>query len=220
MITHRNAFLNVMGILAHESISPADRYLWTLPMFHANGWGFVWAITACGGTHICLRRVDPRTVFESIASERVTRLCAAPTVLIIAGSPKTTGTMLRAAPFSVAEAAAEADSGHSAAPGIARFAGIMGSLDPLDRAATGHGLVSVEPASGVIRRVPLVASIGGTLVPALSIEMLRVAMGAPSLRSCRAARPVRALASVLHPPRQTRYPHLLLAVDCRSLYRP
>jgi acyl-CoA synthetase (AMP-forming)/AMP-acid ligase II len=88
MITHRNAFLNVMGILAHESISPADRYLWTLPMFHANGWGFVWAITARGGTHICLRRVDPRTVFESIASEGVTRLCAAPTVLIgLANAP-------------------------------------------------------------------------------------------------------------------------------------
>ena len=56
------------------------------------------------------------------------------------------------------------------------------SIDALDRAAFGHGLISVEPAGGIIRRIPLVADIGGTLVPALSIEMLRVAVHAPSLR--------------------------------------
>jgi len=65
-----------------------DRYLWTLPMFHANGWTFTWAVTAAGGTHICLRKVDPIKVFELGESESVTLLCAAPTVLIgIANAP-------------------------------------------------------------------------------------------------------------------------------------
>jgi fatty-acyl-CoA synthase len=60
----------------------ADRYLWTLPMFHANGWTFVWTVTAAGATHVCLPKVDPRLVFELIEKEHITMLCAAPTVLI------------------------------------------------------------------------------------------------------------------------------------------
>ena len=52
-------------------MTPADRYLWTLPMFHANGWTFVWIVTAVGGTHICLRKVEPRRVFELISDEQV-----------------------------------------------------------------------------------------------------------------------------------------------------
>jgi fatty-acyl-CoA synthase len=60
----------------------ADRYLWTLPMFHANGWTFVWIVTAVGATHVCLSKVDPRAVFETMAAERISTLCAAPTVLI------------------------------------------------------------------------------------------------------------------------------------------
>jgi fatty-acyl-CoA synthase len=88
MITHRNAYLNVVGTLIHVHITPGDRYLWTLPMFHANGWTFVWIITAVGGTHICLPRVVPEAIFETIANEAVTMFCAAPTVLIgIANSP-------------------------------------------------------------------------------------------------------------------------------------
>ena len=83
MITHRNAFMNAVGTLLHFRLSPADRYLWTLPMFHANGWTFTWMVTAVGGTHICLRRVEPQAVFEKIIGERVTALCAAPTVLIM-----------------------------------------------------------------------------------------------------------------------------------------
>jgi fatty-acyl-CoA synthase len=82
MITHRNAWMNAVGTLVHVHMTPADRYLWTLPMFHANGWTFVWIVTAIGGTHICLRRVDPARVFEMVRRERVTMLCAAPTVLI------------------------------------------------------------------------------------------------------------------------------------------
>ena len=82
MITHRNAYMNSVGTLVHEHMSCADRYLWTLPMFHANGWTFVWTVTAAGATHICLPRIDPRRVFEMIDKERITMLCAAPTVLI------------------------------------------------------------------------------------------------------------------------------------------
>ncbi len=82
MITHRNAALNSIGTLLHLPMRVGERYLWTLPMFHANGWTFTWTVTAAAGTHICLRRVEPAAVFELIREERVTRLCAAPTVLI------------------------------------------------------------------------------------------------------------------------------------------
>jgi fatty-acyl-CoA synthase len=88
MITHRNAYMNTVGTLIHLPMGMADRYLWTLPMFHANGWTFVWTVTAVGAAHICLRKVDPSRVFELIESERVSMLCAAPTVLIgIASAP-------------------------------------------------------------------------------------------------------------------------------------
>lgn len=88
MITHRNAYINTVGTLIHVHMSPADRYLWTLPMFHANGWTFVWTVTAAGGTHLCLPKVEPRAIFETIAREHATMLCAAPTVLIgIANAP-------------------------------------------------------------------------------------------------------------------------------------
>jgi len=89
MITHRNAYINVVGTLVHFHMTPADRYLWTLPMFHANGWTFVWTVTAAGGTHICLPKVEAKAAFEKIASEGVTALCAAPTVLIfLANAPE------------------------------------------------------------------------------------------------------------------------------------
>jgi fatty-acyl-CoA synthase len=82
MITHRNAYLNAIGTLVHLPMRPRDRYLWTLPMFHANGWTFTWIVTAAGGTHICLPKVDPAKVYELIRTERINMLCAAPTVLI------------------------------------------------------------------------------------------------------------------------------------------
>ena len=89
MITHRNAYLNSIGTLLHHPMSLVDRYLWTLPMFHANGWTFVWTVTAAGASHICLRKVQPAAVFEKINDESVTMLCAAPTVLIsIAHAPE------------------------------------------------------------------------------------------------------------------------------------
>jgi fatty-acyl-CoA synthase len=88
MITHRNAYLNTVGTLLHLRLGIGDRYLWTLPMFHANGWTFVWTVTAVGATHICLPKADPAAIFRLIRDERVTWLCAAPTVLIsLANAP-------------------------------------------------------------------------------------------------------------------------------------
>src|SRR5213595_2274301 len=89
MITHRNAWMNSIGTLLYAPMTCAARYLWTLPMFHANGWTFVWTVTAAGATHICLRKVEPRAVFELMATEQVSMLCAAPTVLIsLANAPE------------------------------------------------------------------------------------------------------------------------------------
>ena len=89
MITHRNAYINAVGTLVHVHMTPDDAYLWTLPMFHANGWTFVWIVTAAGAKHVCLRKVEPATIFSLIQQEHVTMLCAAPTVLItIANSPE------------------------------------------------------------------------------------------------------------------------------------
>ncbi len=89
MITHRNAYMNCIGTLVHIHMSPDDRYLWTLPMFHANGWTFVWTVTAVGATHVCLPKIDFARIFELITSEEISLLCAAPTVLIgIANAPE------------------------------------------------------------------------------------------------------------------------------------
>jgi len=88
MITHRNAWMNSVGMLVHVPMSVADRYLWTLPMFHANGWTYTWTVTAAGACHVCLPKIDPATIFTLMADEGVTMLCAAPTVLIaLANSP-------------------------------------------------------------------------------------------------------------------------------------
>ena len=88
MMTHRNTYLNIVGTLVHLPMRLSDRYLWTLAMFHANGWTYVWAVTASGATHVCLRKAEPAKVFETIAAERVTMMCAAPTVLIgLANAP-------------------------------------------------------------------------------------------------------------------------------------
>jgi fatty-acyl-CoA synthase len=89
MITHRNAWMNSIGTLTHWPMAPGDRYLWTLPMFHANGWTFTWTVTAAGSAHVCMRKVDAATVYALVDDEHVTHLCAAPTVLIgIANGPE------------------------------------------------------------------------------------------------------------------------------------
>jgi fatty-acyl-CoA synthase len=86
MITHRNAAINTIGTLLHLPMAVGERYLWTLPMFHANGWTYTWTVTAAAATSICLRKVDPATIFGLIRDEKVSSLCAAPTVLITLAS--------------------------------------------------------------------------------------------------------------------------------------
>ncbi len=82
MYTHRGAYLNALGNAIEVELTSATRYLWTLPMFHCNGWCYSWAVTAVGGTHICLERPVPSEVFRLVEAETITHLCAAPTVLI------------------------------------------------------------------------------------------------------------------------------------------
>jgi acyl-CoA synthetase (AMP-forming)/AMP-acid ligase II len=93
MITHRNAAMNSIGTLLHLPIAVGEHYLWTLPMFHANGWTYTWTVTAAAGTHVCLRKVEPAAVFGLIRDERVRLLAAAPTVLIslASASPQARG---------------------------------------------------------------------------------------------------------------------------------
>jgi fatty-acyl-CoA synthase len=78
---HRGALLNALGNAITLALDRQSVYLWTLPMFHCNGWTHTWAVTAVAGTHVCLRRVDPAPIFAAIAEHRVTHLCGAPIVL-------------------------------------------------------------------------------------------------------------------------------------------
>jgi fatty-acyl-CoA synthase len=78
---HRGAYLNALGNALTFGLSAQSVYLWTLPMFHCNGWTYTWAVTAACGTHVCLRRVDPALVFPAIKEHRVTHMCGAPVVL-------------------------------------------------------------------------------------------------------------------------------------------
>ena len=79
--SHRGAFLTALSNAMTFKLDHESRYLWTLPMFHCSGWTFTWAVTAAAGTHICLRRVEPRRIFELLAEHRATHLCGAPVVL-------------------------------------------------------------------------------------------------------------------------------------------
>jgi fatty-acyl-CoA synthase len=78
---HRGAWTMTIGHVLSWHIPPGAVFLWTLPMFHANGWCFPWSITAMAGTHVCLRRVDAALIFRLIAEHRVTNMVGAPTVL-------------------------------------------------------------------------------------------------------------------------------------------
>jgi len=109
-------------------------------------------------------------------------LDAAGAVLVVAGMPEATGMPLRAPPFTVHETGGSDRPSTPVAPRLVKYPGVLTSIETLDRAASGRGLISVDPEGGVVRRVPLAANVNGTLVPALAIEMLRVAIGAPSVR--------------------------------------
>ena len=82
MYTHRGAYLNALGVALAIEMNSRSVYLWTLPMFHCNGWCYTWGVTAIAGTHVCLRQVDPAKVWELFESEGITHYCAAPTVQI------------------------------------------------------------------------------------------------------------------------------------------
>jgi fatty-acyl-CoA synthase len=78
---HRGAYLNALGNALTFGLSARAVYLWTLPMFHCSGWTYTWAVTAVGGTHVCLRRVDPALIFPAITRHGVTHMCGAPIVM-------------------------------------------------------------------------------------------------------------------------------------------
>ncbi len=82
MYHHRGAYLNALGEALEHGMNCRSVYLWTLPMFHCNGWCFPWAVTAVAGAHVCLRRVVADEIYRLIEKESVSHLCAAPTVLI------------------------------------------------------------------------------------------------------------------------------------------
>jgi fatty-acyl-CoA synthase len=79
--SHRGAHLTSLEQVIDSGLGPDSRYLWTLPMFHCNGWTYTWAVTAAGGTHVCLRKVDPAGVWHELR-HGITHLCGAPTVLV------------------------------------------------------------------------------------------------------------------------------------------
>ena len=82
MYHHRGAYLNALGEQLEFGTNANSVYLWTLPMFHCNGWCFTWGITAMGATHVCLRKVVPEKIYQTIETQKVSHLCAAPTILI------------------------------------------------------------------------------------------------------------------------------------------
>jgi fatty-acyl-CoA synthase len=83
MYTYRGAYLNALGQIIEAGMSSDSVYLWSVPMFHCNGWCFPWAVTAVSGTHVCMRRVDPAQMWRLFAEEGVTHYCGAPTVQIM-----------------------------------------------------------------------------------------------------------------------------------------
>jgi len=85
---HRGAYLNALGNALAWELPQHPTYLWTLPMFHCNGWCFTWTLAAVGGTSVCLRRVETDAMYEAIAEHQVSHLCGAPIVmqLLLEGS--------------------------------------------------------------------------------------------------------------------------------------
>ncbi len=99
MLTHRNCYMNAYNLIAHLRVSHDDVELWTLPMFHCNGWGGVYALSGLGGTHVVLRAIDARQIFTLIQNEGVTFACMAPTVLrAILDYPDKTAHQIRTRP--------------------------------------------------------------------------------------------------------------------------
>jgi len=99
MLTHRGNYLNAANFMYHLGVKHDDVYLHTLPMFHANGWGGVWAITAAGATHVCLRKVDPPQILDLFEDKKISLLCGAPTVVnMLINDPKAKETEVKTKP--------------------------------------------------------------------------------------------------------------------------
>ncbi|MFS0667002.1 long-chain-fatty-acid--CoA ligase [Peribacillus frigoritolerans] len=99
MLTHRGNYMNAANFIYHLRVKHDDVYLHTLPMFHANGWGGVWSVTATGGTHVCLRKVDPPLILKLFAHHNITLLCGAPTVVnMLVNDPKAKETNIKVHP--------------------------------------------------------------------------------------------------------------------------
>jgi fatty-acyl-CoA synthase len=102
MYHHRGAYLQALAMAFHADLEPSSVYLWTLPMFHCNGWCFTWGVTAAGGTHLCLRTIDPERIWHLVRTAGVTHFSAAPTVLtMIAETPAAAGGPLPGQPIRV-----------------------------------------------------------------------------------------------------------------------
>ena len=86
MYSHRGAYLNALGMVIENRMTTDTRHLWTLPMFHCNGWSHTWAMAAAGSASICIPRVDPAEVWRLLRTEHITSFNAAPTVLIMLAS--------------------------------------------------------------------------------------------------------------------------------------
>ncbi|HWO76201.1 MAG TPA: long-chain-fatty-acid--CoA ligase [Bacillus sp. (in: firmicutes)] len=99
MLTHRANYLNAANFMYHLQVKHDDVYLHTLPMFHANGWGGVWAITAAGATHVCLRKVAPPVILDLFETKKISLLCGAPTVInMLVNDPKAKETHIKTNP--------------------------------------------------------------------------------------------------------------------------
>jgi fatty-acyl-CoA synthase len=83
MVSHRGAYLHTLGVVVEAGLTTRSRYLWTLPMFHCNGWCYTWAVTAAGAAHVCVPAIDGEWLWRAMADERVTHFCAAPAVITI-----------------------------------------------------------------------------------------------------------------------------------------
>ncbi len=83
MYHHRGAYLNAIAMAMDMRLDASSRYLWTLPMFHCNGWTFTWGVAAVGGSSVCIPRVDPHEIWRLFKAGEATHFCGAPTVLIM-----------------------------------------------------------------------------------------------------------------------------------------
>ncbi|NET29224.1 acyl--CoA ligase family protein [Okeania sp. SIO1I7] len=104
--THRGAYLNALGEALELGMNNNSIYLWTLPMFHCNGWCFTWGVVAVGGTHICMRKFFPNTVVSLIMDEGVTHFCGSPTILIALANDRAIKKLQLSHPLRVATAGA------------------------------------------------------------------------------------------------------------------